>query len=111
MIFPFLKKLQDEIKSRNSRVSSVIEICERLKTDYEQQAEQVPFDLASDLEGRWHQTWLNSVEIQCKLEERLKSFKVSYSLPIHSHYYGFTRLAWFFYYNFYVLCLQKMLIM
>ncbi len=88
--------MQDEIKSRNSRVSSIIEICERLKTDYEQQAEQVPFDLASDLEGRWHQTWLNSVEIQCKLEERLKSFKVSYSLAIHSHYYGFTRLAFFY---------------
>ncbi|CAF1273357.1 unnamed protein product [Rotaria sp. Silwood1] len=64
--------LQDEIKSRNSRVSSIIEICERLKNDYEQQAEQVPFDLASDLENRWHQTWINSVEIQCKLEERFK---------------------------------------
>ena len=74
--------MQDEIKSRNSRVSSVIEICERLRNDYEQQAEQVPFDLASDLENRWHQTWLNSVEIQCKLEERLKFFKVSYSYTL-----------------------------
>jgi hypothetical protein len=49
-----------------------------LKNDYEQQAEQVPFDFASDLENRWHQTWINSVEVQCKLEERLKFFKVSY---------------------------------
>ncbi|UJR37883.1 hypothetical protein I4U23_030573 [Adineta vaga] len=65
-------KLQGEIKSRNSRVSSIIEICDRLKQDYEQQVEQVPFDLASDLENRWHQTWINSVEIQCKLEEKLK---------------------------------------
>ncbi|CAF3796726.1 unnamed protein product, partial [Rotaria magnacalcarata] len=67
--------LQDEIKSRNSRVSSTIEICERLRNDYEQQAEQVPYDLASDLENRWHQTWINSVEIQCKLEERLKNLR------------------------------------
>ncbi|CAF0732521.1 unnamed protein product [Rotaria sordida] len=72
--------LHDEIKSRNSRVSSIIEICERLKNDYEQQAEQVPFDIASDLENRWHQTWLNSVEIQCKLEERLKIFQNTTSL-------------------------------
>ncbi|CAF1366901.1 unnamed protein product [Adineta steineri] len=65
-------KLQDEIKSRNSRVSSIIEICDRLKHDYEQKVDKVPFDLASDLENRWHQTWINSVEIQCKLEDRLK---------------------------------------
>ncbi|CAF4736425.1 unnamed protein product [Rotaria socialis] len=74
--------LQDEIKSRNSRVSSIIEICERLRNDYEQQAEQVPYDLASDLENRWHQTWINSVEIQCKLEERLKSLRNTTSLVL-----------------------------
>ncbi|CAF1477830.1 unnamed protein product, partial [Didymodactylos carnosus] len=61
--------LQSEIKSRNSRVSSIIQICDRLKNDG---CEQVPLNLASDLENRWHQAWLNSVEIQCKLEERLK---------------------------------------
>ncbi|CAF1061378.1 unnamed protein product [Adineta ricciae] len=65
-------KLQDEIKSRNSRVSSIIEICERLRHDYNEQIDLVPFDFASDLENRWHQTWINSVEIQCKLEEKLK---------------------------------------
>ena len=70
--------LQNEIKSRNGRVSTIIEICDRLRNDYEQQAEEVPFALASDLENRWHQTWINSVEIQCKLEERLKTLQVSF---------------------------------
>ncbi|CAF2047100.1 unnamed protein product [Rotaria magnacalcarata] len=85
--------LQDEIKSRNSRVSSTIEICERLRNDYEQQAEQVPYDLASDLENRWHQTWINSVEIQCKLEERLKNLRVSFFFRWYSiRWRGFTRL-------------------
>ncbi|CAF1555092.1 unnamed protein product, partial [Rotaria sordida] len=69
-------KLQDEIKSKNSRVSSVIEICDRLKADYQQQIEQIPFDYASDLENRWHQLWINSVEVQCKLEERFKILNV-----------------------------------
>jgi len=68
--------LQDEIKSKNSRVSSVIEICQRLKKDYQQQVEEIPFDYASDLETRWHQMWINSVEIQCKLEERFKLMTV-----------------------------------
>jgi hypothetical protein len=54
----------------------VIEICDRLKTDYIQQIEQIPFDYASDLENRWHQIWIYSVEIQCKLEEKFKLFKV-----------------------------------
>ena len=58
-------------------MSSIIEICERLKHDYQDEVEQVPVDLASDLENRWHQTWINSVEIQCKLEERLKIRQVS----------------------------------
>lgn len=80
--------MQEEIKSRNSRVSSIIEICERLKTDYDQQSEQIPSDFAADLENRWHQTWIDSVEIQCKLEERLKNFQVSHE--IHNCY-GFTR--------------------
>ncbi|CAF4663040.1 unnamed protein product, partial [Rotaria magnacalcarata] len=69
-------KVQDEIKSRNSRVSSVIEICDRLKADYRQEIDQIPFDYASDLENRWHQMWINSVEIQCKLEDRCKIFKL-----------------------------------
>lgn len=76
--------MQDEIKSRNSRVSSIIEICERLRNDYDERSEHIPCDLASDLENRWHQTWLNSVEIQCKLEERLKILKVSLN-----HFYDF----------------------
>ncbi|CAF4135173.1 unnamed protein product, partial [Rotaria sp. Silwood2] len=80
--FQELMKLQDEIKSRNSRVSSVIEICDRLKADYQQQIERIPFDYASDLENRWHQLWINSVEIQCKLEERSKIVKHSTSLPL-----------------------------
>lgn len=91
-------------------MSSVIEICDRLKKDYEQQAEQVPVDFASDLENRWHQTWLNSVEIQCKLEERLKFFKVSYSYTRPK----FVRLQESFFYSsddFYAFRLQKMLIM
>ncbi|CAF1248480.1 unnamed protein product [Rotaria sp. Silwood1] len=80
--FQELMKLQDEIKSKNSRVSSVIEICDRLKADYQQQIEQIPFDYASDLENRWHQLWINSVEIQCKLEERSKTVKHSTSFPL-----------------------------
>ncbi|CAF3834286.1 unnamed protein product [Rotaria magnacalcarata] len=77
-----LMKVQDEIKSRNSRVSSVIEICDRLKADYRQEIDQIPFDYASDLENRWHQMWINSVEIQCKLEDRCKIFKHSASSHI-----------------------------
>ncbi|CAF1005308.1 unnamed protein product [Rotaria sordida] len=80
--FQELMKLQDEIKSKNSRVSSVIEICDRLKADYQQQIEQIPFDYASDLENRWHQLWINSVEVQCKLEERFKILNHSTSLPL-----------------------------
>lgn len=81
----------------------MIEICDRLKKDYEQHAEQIPVEFASDLENRWHQTWLNSVEIQCKLEERLKFFKVSYSCTRPK----LLRLQEFLY----TFRLQKMLIM
>ncbi|CAF1192107.1 unnamed protein product [Adineta steineri] len=77
-----LMKLQNEIKSKNSRVSSVIEICHRLKKDYQEQNEQIPIEYASDLENRWHQIWINSVEIQCKLEERFKSPNHSTSLSL-----------------------------
>lgn len=74
-------------------MSAIIEICDRLKTDHEQRSSEIPSDFSSDLENRWHQTWIDSVEIQCKLEERLKSFQVGYSFFSRlSNYYGFTRL-------------------
>ncbi len=78
--FGFIQKLQNEIKSKNSCVSSVIEICERLKNDYKQQIDQIPFDYATDLENRWHQIWIYSLEIQCKIEEKIKISKVKIHL-------------------------------
>lgn len=99
--------MQDEIKSRNSRVSSIIEICERLQDDYPEQSEKVPVTLASDLENRWHQTWINSVEIQCKLEERLKILQVSNSLLVRS----FVWLHTLFIQLMKAFCLEKMLIL
>ena len=66
------QKLQNEIKSKNIHVSSIIEICDRLKNDYSQQIESIPIDYAIELENRWHQIWIYSVEIQCKFEDKIK---------------------------------------
>ena len=61
-----LLRLQEEIRSRNPRLASLIDICRRL----EGQSEPIPWQEVSELQRRWHQLWIQSLEIQCQLEER-----------------------------------------
>ncbi|XP_062617562.1 uncharacterized protein LOC134279229 [Saccostrea cucullata] len=69
------KILQKDIESKNRNISAVLRLSELLQNDLEDPIKHDVFPLqeqAFTLQQRWHEVWLASVEVQCRLENVLK---------------------------------------
>ena len=70
----YFQVLQKDIESHSKIISSVLKVCERLQTDNEDESasdKESVKAVAVNLERRWHNIWLQSLEWQCRLEEAL----------------------------------------
>lgn len=72
------KVLQKDIESKNRNISAVLRLSELLHNDLEESIKHEVFplqQLALNLQQKWHEIWLASIEVQCRLENALKGGK------------------------------------
>lgn len=72
------KILQKDIESKNRNISAVLRFSEILHNDLEESTKYEVFplqQLALNLQQKWHEIWLASIEVQCRLENALKGGK------------------------------------
>lgn len=79
LLFLFIFQiLQKDIESKNRNISAVLRLSELLHNDLEESIKDEVFplqQLALDLQQKWHEIWLESLEVQCRLENALKGGK------------------------------------
>lgn len=79
LLFLFIFQiLQKDIESKNRNISAVLRLSELLHNDLEESIKHEVFplqQLALDLQQKWHEIWLESLEVQCRLENALKGGK------------------------------------